>query len=398
MGHDSTPLTVELAGGWEATAYREWSFPRELPGSWDALAKAYGDLGVFLSFENFSCWWRSFGAAARPLVTVLSKGGKPMGIFPCQLVQEGTQQRSIRSLTNNETHCYDFLVAGEERPAALSGFLLAAARLFPAESITIEKMPAQGPNTGPLLELLARRGGRFHQSFHPTAPWLEVPQSEEELLGRLSGRVQKSLRQSRKRGAREGRIWLQAVTGNDSLEATLSEVFEVEYRGWKGEAGTAIKCRHDAESYYRGVARWALESGALVLFLLRLDQCVTAACFCLVRGNTLFILKTGYDEKYRHLTPGLLLLAEVLTWCRETGGYSVCDLCGGCEPWKMEWTGRTGASGMITIYPASFSGTLEYFRNCGWKLFLKKFRLVQYGLDLLRRDSAPSARSPQVFP
>ncbi|GFO63714.1 GNAT family N-acetyltransferase [Geomonas paludis] len=395
MATDSTPLTVTLADGWEATAYRQWSFPRELPPRWNDLAHGYGDLGVFLTFESFSCWWRSFGGAARPLVTVLAREGEVKGIFPCRLVTDGTgPDNGIRSLANCETHCYDFLVAGEERSAALSGFLLAAARLFPGETITIDKLPADGPNTAPLLELLSRRSGCSQHGFHPSAPFLEVPASEAELLARLSGRVQNSLKQSRKRAAREGGVHLQAVTGGDALDATLSELFEAEYRSWKGEAGTAIKCRADAESYYRALARWAGESGALVLFLLRLEERVTAACFCLARGGTLFILKTGYDQRYRHLAPGLLLLAEVLTWCREAGGYRVCDLRGVCEPWKMEWTDRTGASGTVRIFPASFSGTLSYLTRYGWKEFLKKLPPVRYGLDRVRSKGACAAGAP----
>ncbi|MBJ6801408.1 GNAT family N-acetyltransferase [Geomonas propionica] len=383
----NTPLTVELSDQWEATVYRQWSFSAELVTRWNGLASAYGDAGVFLTHGAFTCWWDSFGGAAEPLVTVIRHAGEVRGIFPCQLAPGKSSRRElgIRSLTNSESHCFDFLVEEQGRRETLSRFLSTAQRLFPGKGITIDKMPEGGPNTQLFLEVLAARRGCFYDSFTPCAPWLQVPSCASELSGRLSGRLQKTLRQSRKRAQREGHLSLQVVTGSDCLDAVLSEVFDAEYRSWKGRAGTAVKCREDADSFYRALARQAMQEQALLLFLLRLDDRVTAACFCLARGKTLFVLKTGYDEGYRHLTPGILLLEEVLSYCRDQGGFALCDLRGVCEPWKMEWTDKTGSSGVIRVFPASVAGTLEYLTSYGWKLYLKRFRVVRYCLERFRQ-------------
>lgn len=380
-------LRVELSDRWEATVYRQWSFPPELVSRWDALASAYGDAGVFLSHGAFSCWWNSFGGNAEPLVTVVSSRGEVRGIFPCQLVPRTASRHGggIRSLTNNESPCFDFLVEEQGRRETLSCFLSAAQRLFPATGITIKKIPAASPNTRLLLDLLAQRRGCFCQSFGPSAPWLQIPCGPGDLAGQLSGRLKKTLRQSRKRAEREGRLSLQAVNDCAALDVVLNEVFDAEYRSWKGKCGTAIRCREDAEAFYRALAHQATERRSLRLFLLWLDDRVTAACFCLARGRTLFVLKTGYDEAYRHLTPGILLLAEVLSYCREKGDFSVCDLRGVCEPWKMEWTDKTGESGMIRIFPSCAAGTLEYLASYGWKQYLKRFRLVNCCLERFRQ-------------
>ena len=83
--------------------------------------------------------------------------------------------------------------------------------------------------------------------------------------------------------------------------------------GWKGAAGTAIKCSPTLIEFYRVLARRLADRGWLEWQFLNFDGMPVAAHLAIRFGRSLILPNIGYDEPDARLSPGNLLFRETLT-------------------------------------------------------------------------------------
>ncbi|AWN47410.1 GNAT family N-acetyltransferase [Methylobacterium terrae] len=178
---------------------------------------------------------------------------------------------------------------------------------------------ADGPSGPALLGALGRDGWGVEEVSHILRPVLSRRPSHDAFLrdhphkGRL-----KDLRRRRRRLEEAGRVALEAVGPGGDLEAAVAEFLDLERRGWKGRAGTALACRPATAGFARALFRPGDGPVTGRADLLRLDGRVIAASLALVCGGTATLLKTAYDEEQRRLAPGVLLEAEIVRALHET--------------------------------------------------------------------------------
>jgi CelD/BcsL family acetyltransferase involved in cellulose biosynthesis len=129
--------------------------------------------------------------------------------------------------------------------------------------------------------------------------------------------------------------------GSERLEGLLSEGFQIEQSGWKGEHGTAINSSPRRRRFYREVAQWAGERGWLRLAFLRLDGRTIAFDLCLEANRVHFLLKTGYDHDYEKFGPGMILRSMMLerAFSGSIDTYEFLGtIVGANNRWKLDWT------------------------------------------------------------
>jgi CelD/BcsL family acetyltransferase involved in cellulose biosynthesis len=209
-------------------------------------------------------------------------------------------------------------IAGERLPLLVLP-LLHAAR---AEEVAREMLPAAG------YRLVAERG--------PASPYLDLPGTYDELLASKSRNFRSQLGRRRRALEKEGALAFRTTSGGEALERDLEAMLRVEAAGWKSEQGTAILSDERARGFYTRFAQVAAERGWLRLHLLELDGRAIAADYSLVFAGGEFLLKTGFDEAFSRLSPGLVLRGDVLRQATEAGlGYY--DFLGGPDHYKMRW-------------------------------------------------------------
>jgi CelD/BcsL family acetyltransferase involved in cellulose biosynthesis len=148
---------------------------------------------------------------------------------------------------------------------------------------------------------------------------------------------------------REGTLRFRTTSGGEQLERDLDAFLDVEASGWKRHRGTAILSDSRTAQLYREFARQAAGKGWLRLHLLELDGTPIAGDLgCSFAGGS-FLLKTGFDERYARLSPGLLLRAEALRAAIEDGCRSY-DFLGGPDDWKLRWTREVRLRTVINAY------------------------------------------------
>jgi len=290
---------------------------------WNALAAARRS--PFLTVEWLSTWWEAFGEGEPEVFTIANGELRAAAL----LARNGAR---LTAPANDHSGDWDALAADDDARQAVWGRVTGAgapALVLPAMHEAAADRVAR--------EALRPAGYRVVAEHGPDSPYLDLPATYDELLAAKSRNFRSQLGRRRRGLEKEGELVFRTTTGGEDLDRDLDAVFRVEAAGWKSDEGTAILSDARAERLYRGFAKAASERGWLRLHLLELDGRAIAADYSCVFAGGEFLLKTGFDEEWGRLSPGLVLRGEVLRQAIEAGlGYY--DFLGGPDHYKMRWT------------------------------------------------------------
>jgi CelD/BcsL family acetyltransferase involved in cellulose biosynthesis len=291
---------------------------------WNALARQRRT--PFLTVEWLTAWLAAFGC--KPLVLLLrDREGT--------LIGGATLERSrgeVRSASNVHTGDWD-VVARDEAAQREVWRRIADLGAPHGRFAALLAAPA---TAGVAHEVLTAAGYGLAVDEDVCSPSLNLPPSYDELIAGTSRNLRQQVGRRRRALAGEGRLILRTTSGSERLDDDLEAFFRIEASGWKGRAGTAIRNEPRTLRLYRGFARAAAAAGSLRLRLLELDGQLLAGDLSCVFEGAEFLVKTGYDERYSRLSPGLVLRAEVLRAAIEEG-LSRYEFMGGPDPYKLRW-------------------------------------------------------------
>lgn len=129
----------------------------------------------------------------------------------------------------------------------------------------------------------------------------------------------KDLRRRARRLAETGAVAHVSAADGPDLARLVAAFLDLERIGWKGKAGTAMACRPESAALARALFTATPGPVGVRADALTLDGRPIAVSLALVTGGTATLLKTAYDEGLRSHAPGLLLEAEIVRACHETG-------------------------------------------------------------------------------
>ncbi len=107
------------------------------------------------------------------------------------------------------------------------------------------------------------------------------------------------------------------VQDGTALDQAFAAFLRLEASGWKGGGGrgSAIMLHPNLILFYQDLMKQFAADKRCLICLLKLDDKVIAAQFCVIAGRTLYLLKTAYDEAFGKIAPGSQLLHETLKYC-----------------------------------------------------------------------------------
>jgi CelD/BcsL family acetyltransferase involved in cellulose biosynthesis len=294
----------------------------ELATQWDWLAARQPT--PFGRFAWFWSWWEAFGAEGQLSVCAVWRGRRLVAALP--LWRRGG---ALRVMANVHTPVFQVPACDHRaREAAFSAALRAAPGALEVEALA---------STDTALPALARdsRGARrlaLVESLH-TSPIIDL-QGDFEAYRRLHPTRCRKLAKLGRRMHRDHLAEVSLLEAPSDLEGELERAFALEAAGWKGAAGTAIVSAAETARFYRSVAGAYQRLGALCLSTITLDGELAAFDLCLLHANRLWTLKGSYNEAYRHLSPGMVLLLWEIERSFELGLEAV-ELLGGSEDYKL---------------------------------------------------------------
>lgn len=274
----------------------------------------------------FEAWWGAFGEGELA-VCAARRQGKLAAVFPAHRV-EGR----LRPLANEHTPQF--------RPLAADGEALEAVCAATIEAAGGELDLAYLPGGDPALDGLqggarAARRPRAIETQH-SSPYVATDGDFDAWRASSKKRWGAPLERFRRKMGRDHEAELAVVEPAADLEAELDRGFRVEASGWKGEQGTAILSRPETEAFYRVVGETFAARGELRLSSVTLDGETAAFDLCVLHGGRLYLLKTGYDERFRRLAPGLVMRLSIIERCFELGLRSH-ELLGTESEWKAKF-------------------------------------------------------------
>ena len=296
---------------------------------------------------------RSFGPG-RQLELVLvyrSDPGSPprssrlCGFFP---FERTARYRALPvTVLRSFKHLHCFLCTPLVRQEGASQTFAAAVDWLIAQSgatlVELRSIGAEGPVHQLLLqELQARQRPFWLRNWSTRALFEPGPDAETYLHGAISGLALKEVRRKEKRLRERGRlVWRELEPGED-VRPWLDEFLELEARGWKGRAHSALACSEAEREFFVSAATAAHARGRLMFLGLFLDERALALKCNFMTAAGGFAFKIAFDENYGAFSPGFLLEIEHVRRLHGRPGVGWMDSCADAQHTMINrlWPGR----------------------------------------------------------
>lgn len=195
-----------------------------------------------------------------------------------------------------------------------------------------------------------------HQKISHKPCYLDFQQGYDEFMGRYSSKFKRNLRRLHKKASAQGELTLNCVTKAEDLESAFEAFLDSEDSGWKGKAGSSVKKLKQLNNYYRHFLKTYGKTGDCQINLLSIGDEVIASQFCLKSQKTLYLLKIGYNDNYTDLSPGQLLIEQLVKKGEETKQFNRIHFVTDYQ-WMYRWK-PDSQNALIAYIPTNLGGHL----------------------------------------
>ena len=314
---------------WITTSHRL----AELAAAWDDVLSPGST--PFDEHAWFVAWWEAFGGACDLSVCAVWRGDRLAAIAPLR-----RSAISLKGLANEHSPLFRPLAVDQAALRRVVEAILARGEL------ELFGIPSDEPALAALVGEARRRGVRHIVEAAHVSPIVETAGNVDAWRAASKPRWGAPLERFRRKMARDHDCRTTLVEAPEELDATLARGFAVEASGWKGREGTAILSVPETGLFYRAVAHAFARRGGLRVSSIELDGELVAFDLTILHNNRLHLLKTGFDERFRRLAPGLVMRLSIIERCFELG-VDAHELLGDDSEWKRKFS--TAERGHVTF-------------------------------------------------
>jgi CelD/BcsL family acetyltransferase involved in cellulose biosynthesis len=316
-------LEIEAHRGPEALEVPEW---REL-----YACDHYRS--VFSTPEWNRVWWEEFQADKELLVLVMRRAGAPIGVIPLYVKTDG-EKKILRF--NGGIDLTDYLgpiCRSEDRyevAEALVAWLQEERDLW--TEFDAHNMPVPFGFAEFLVERADASGLDFVLEQEETSAILELPESWDDYLAALDSKERHELKRKQRRLGREHPDARFRTSTDETLETDLQTFIDM-HRGADGHKGHFM--RPEIATFFERMAEAFMPLGWLRLDFLEVGDRAIAATFGFELDGTLYLYNSAFDFEAKRLSPGLLLVADLIEKSIDRG-LKVFDFLRGPERYKYQ--------------------------------------------------------------
>ena len=298
----------------------------------DRLAEAWDELvgdesTPFDTYRWYRAWWAAFGRPGGVAIGTAWQGNRLAAVLPLRRRRGG-----LAAMANAHTPLYRPVGPDLAATQALLSHVLAGNEA----SVELRGVPETDPVVGSVGQS-ARALNRYEVVERENiSPIVETVGTFDAWRKLTKPRWHSNIERLARKVGRQPNAEFSIVQVPTDLTGELDVGFRVEASGWKGERRTAIQSSPDTETFYRTVAESFHDRGQLRLSRIVLAEGCAAFDFCLLHGRRLYLLKTGFDERFRKLSPGLVLRLATIERCFELG-LEAHELLGNDAEWKRKF-------------------------------------------------------------
>jgi CelD/BcsL family acetyltransferase involved in cellulose biosynthesis len=174
--------------------------------------------------------------------------------------------------------------------------------------VHVPRLTEDGPLHKALVDVARVRGGEAEVVHREERALLDSDLSPEAYWDEaVRAKKRKELRRQANRLAEQGLLTFRRWQPGEALDPWLDGFLELEARGWKGRAESALASHGETEAWFRAVLAGAADAGRLDMRSLDLDGRPLAMLINFLCPPGGFSFKTAFDEDYARFSPGVLL-------------------------------------------------------------------------------------------
>lgn len=195
--------------------------------------------------------------------------------------------------------------------------------------------------------------------------WIDIEGTAEDFWSARGKNLRSNLRKQRKKLAADGvQPSMTVLRAREEMAEAVSRYGHMESAGWKGGEGTAVHPENAQGRFYVELLEQAAERGEAKVYEYCFDDRVVASNLCVVRGGTVIVLKTTYDETVgKSVSPAFLLRQDEIEHAFAARRWTRLELYGRFRDWHSRWTDSKRTLYHLTAYRWSWMKTLRHLRQ-----------------------------------
>lgn len=297
------------------------------PARWLALLDQAPSRSVFMTPAWQREWLGAFGAGRPVRVLTVSDTGEALaGLLPLYEEEPGLW----RIVGGIEVSDYLDLIAAPGRDEEVWEAVLQH-RAAERDTWHLRGVRAASATAARLPALAPAHGLRAEVEREERCPVLELPDSWDTYLGRLSGKDRHELRRKMRKLENElPEVRVRNVSAPAELDAALGEFLRLHRQSRTGKAKFMDE---RMERFFRAGLGALAEQGWVRLWLLESAGTAVASFICTEYGGSVGLYNSGFDPAHSKLAPGIVLLGHVIRDAIERR-IPLFDFLRGDEPYK----------------------------------------------------------------
>lgn len=324
----------------------------ELP-AWRELFARDAKRHVFASPEWNRVWWEEFGDGKDLLILTLTAADDVVAICPLYRKVEDNK-KILRWVGGIDLTDYLGPICDPDDRGEVADRLVEWLRTtdFEWDVFDAHNMPVPFGFTEFLVERADAAGFGFALQQEETAAILRLPSSWDDYLASLDSKARHELKRKRRRIEREHPDTTVRAYTEETLEVDLKIFFEM-HRGAEGMKGHFM--RPEIATFFERVARAFSDIGWLRLDFLEIGDTAVASTFGFELNDTLYLYNSAYEPDLSRLSPGLILVSELVSNSIERG-LDVFDFLRGPERYKTQLGAEPIPLNNVQVFKEGTSG------------------------------------------
>ena len=308
----------------------------ELP-AWRQLLSGDPDRHIFASPRWNKLWWEEFGGGKDLFLMVMKRGDEVAAVVPLYRKVEN-DRKILRFVGGIELTDYLGPICSLEDRDDVAQALVQWLATTDVEwdEFDAHNMPVPFGFAEFLVERADAEGLEFKIDQEETAAVLLLPPDWETYLESLDSKERRELKRKRRRLGREHPDASFRTATAETLDADLRTFVEM-HRGAEGHKGHFMK--PEIATFFDRIARSFIEVDWLRLDFLEIGGRAVASTFSFQTDTTFYLYNSAYEPDAARLSPGLVLVSQLVQRSIEEG-LSQFDFLRGPERYKYQLGGQ----------------------------------------------------------
>jgi CelD/BcsL family acetyltransferase involved in cellulose biosynthesis len=343
---------------------------------WDDVAPVWDCLASGNPFRRrawLRSWWTAYGQDHTLFILqVNNREGDVIGFAPWYLERSLSRGRVVRFLGTGEV-CSDYMGVlatpeyGDQVVEALTDWLThdAGGKLGSAiawDLLDLNGVDAADRGMQRLAEQLARAGNHVHRRAGDSCWRIELPDTWEEYLQRLSKSHRKQVRRIERRYLDNGSAQLRTACRREHVVEAMSLLVDLHQQRRQSLSQPGCFASESFSTFLHGAVERLSADEAVELHWIELAGRPVAAELHLVGGDVTYAYQAGVLPEALEQEPGRIMNVAVLKHNIQQG-QAAFDFLRGDEPYKAHWRASRRPSLSLRVVPRR---TVAQLRHQMW--------------------------------